>query len=285
MPGKSRLHQAIYDLKAKIKDKSAEGYDNLYFRAVFMRNGKATDTITRGDASDGKSLSNLLRSYEKTERPEQVRIELYEETGEGGRSKQLWAREYNVEGKEEVTGQQPARRSAGELGSLDGSYGGLGLAEVNEMFDKRLSEYKRNEEASRNLTELEQLRADHEVIKAERDELKQSMEKRNRIESVVTVVGAAFPGIAGMFQGTPLAPMAAALAGTGNEQPAAIAPKDDSARGVTLSMLGDFLAGLPDQELGAVQAIATVWEADHSHIMGLYQHYNTPPSAEQPNQE
>jgi hypothetical protein len=158
-----------------------------------------------------------------------------------------------------------------------GGYGGLGEAEVNSIVDKRVNEARRQDDFERMNKELDTLRSKAVVLEAEKEELEATLKAKRDAEYYMGIIGAAFPGLAPLFTGTPLAQAANFLAGTpdtvGNALPAAQEDSDE-AKSIA-AMVGEFCDTLTSQEASAIHLLFMGFEKDRGQIQRALQFVTT----------
>ena len=108
-----------------IKTFPKQGYSAVVFNATFYRNGKKLNAIEQADVS---AFSQLIRSYEKSESPDKVKVE-FKDTDKGIL---IWAKTFDVN---EIEEEIHNRTTSG--------FQGLGEAEINDMVQRKFNEMER----------------------------------------------------------------------------------------------------------------------------------------------
>ena len=172
-----------------------------------------------------------------------------------------------------------------------GGYNGLGEAQVLEMVDRKVAEQRRSDQMESMGKELEALRSKNTSLKEANEELEEKIKAKNDLEFYSGIIGAAFPGLAPLFNGTPLAQAAGFLAGTNGLNGVELsAASDDASNGSSEStadssqageeeesiaaMVGEFCNTLNNQEASANHLLFMAFEADRNKIQKAL-HYIT----------
>lgn len=239
----------------------------MYFTAQFYRAGRKQNGIERGDIL---SFGKQVRTYIASEEADAARIEFFSEsTGKSIYSKSL--NDLRV-GDASATGEQAVGVAPVGLG-----YAGLGEAQVTELINRKVAEERRNDEFQRLNKELDELRAQNESLKEEKGDLEAKMKAKSEIEFYSGIIGAAFPGLVPLFNGTPLAQAAGFLAGTveGAEEKVAAQgepPCEEEDAQSIASLISEFCATLNRQETGAMHLLFMAFEADRNKIQSALHH-------------
>ena len=102
------------------------------------------------------------------------------------------------------------------------------------------------------------------------------LKAKSEIEFYSGIIGTAFPALAPLFHGTPLAQAAGFLAGTGNEEdkpaPQSTPPGEKEESQSIASLISEFCATLNAQELGAIHLLFMAFEADRNKIQSALHH-------------
>ena len=69
---KKKIYHLIQVSQKMIQTFPKQGHSNVVFNAVFYRNGKKLNSI---DQADVANFSHLVRSYDKSENPDKVKVE------------------------------------------------------------------------------------------------------------------------------------------------------------------------------------------------------------------
>ena len=257
---KNRLNNLLRGIQTSINLFDSQGHADVYFAAQFYRAGRKQNGIERGDIH---SFGKQIRTYIASEEADAARIEFFSEsTGKSIYSKAL--NDLRIGGAGTSSEQPPVIAPVG-LG-----YAGLGEAQVTELINRKVAEERRNDEFQRLNKEVDELRAQNESLKEQNSDLDVKLKAKSEIEFYSGIIGAAFPALAPLFHGTPLAQAAGFLAGSGNE---ADKPSSQGSRvggtedGQSIaSLITEFCATLNAQELGAIHLLFMAFEADRSKI-------------------
>jgi len=253
---KQRLTNLLKGIQKSIDLFESQGFGDVYFTAQFLRGGKKQNGIERGDLS---SFAKQIRTYAFSEDADTVRIEFIDEST----SKTIYSKVLTdlraADGNSEV---------AVSSGSGLGGFNGLGEVEFNALVDKRVEAKEQAREFTRMSKELEELRGKNAALASEKEELEATLKAKKDTEYYMGIIGAAFPGLAPLFSGTPLAQAANFLAGTsdlnGNALPAAGEQSDDK-KSIS-AMIGEFCDTLTTQEASAVHLLFMAFEKDRALI-------------------
>lgn len=278
---KHRLNNLLRGIQTSINLFESQGHTDAYFTAQFYRGGRKQNGIERGDI---QSFSKQVRTYIASEEADSARIEFFSErTGKSIYSKAL--NDLRVAETEAASATPVALAPAGLSG-----YAGLGEAQVAELVDRRVAEQRRNDEFQRLNSEVEELRKKSEKLTAENEDLEARIKAKSELEFYSGIVGTAFPGLATLFNGTPLAQAASFLAGTAGEDGEAgekelpdSNPANEEAQGIA-SLVNEFCATLSEQELAVIHLLFMAFEADRSKIQAALHFVTTaapsgPPAA------
>jgi uncharacterized small protein (DUF1192 family) len=280
---RQRLNNMMKHLLKTIRLFASQGHPNVCYNAQFFKSGKKQNPITKGEI---ETFSDNIRSFITSEEADTVRIEFIDEdTGKTFYTKVL--DELTLEGandpEEEV---KPTPVAAATQNSS--SFNGFGEAQVREMNDiigRRLSEERRNDEFTRMSQEVTELRDRAAALEAEKEELEASLHAKKQLEFYSGIIGAAFPKLAPLFVGTPLAQAAGFLNGTNDltgapvAQAAPRAPNDEASS--IASLVSEFCETLNTQEASAIHLMFMAFEADRSKIQSAL-HYITIGGTAQP---
>lgn len=260
------LNQAAKVLSNQVKTLESQGYEDMYFTAQFFSGGKKQNGIERGDVS---KISKQIRDYVKSEDADTMSIEVFEESTK----KSIYRKKFfNLcdEGEPLLQSEYPSRGLGG--------FNGLGEAEVMELVDRRVTEARRQDEFTRLNQEVDTLRSRNSVLEKEKEELEAAMKAKKTTEYFMGIVGTAFPGLATMFAGTPLAQAAGFLAGTTdlNGTPLPQKEEEESTDDVQIvaNMVAEFCRTLNSQEASAIHLLFTAFENDRTKIQSTL-HYIT----------
>lgn len=263
---KHRLNNLLRGIQTSINLFESQGHADVYFTAQFYRAGRKQNGIERGDIH---SFGKQVRTYIASEEADAARIEFFSEsTGKSIYSKAL--NDLRIGGAG-AGSEQPTVVAPAVLG-----YAGLGEAQVSEMINRKVAEERRNDEFQRLNKEVDELRARNEKLKEQNSDLDVKLKAKSEIEFYSGIIGTAFPALAPLFYGTPLAQAAGFLAGASNEtdKPALQgAPASDTEDGQSIaSLITEFCATLSAQELGAIHLLFMAFEADRSKVQLALHH-------------
>ena len=272
----NRLNNLLRGIQKSIDLFESQGHTDVYFTAQFFRGGKKQNSIERGDLPN---FAKGIRTYVTSEEADSARIEFFDDSS----GKSIYSKAIS-----ELRSGDPAAKEvqvADTTGEGLNGYSGLGEAQVrqvNDLIARRVDEERRNDEFQRLNREVDELRTKYAALEIERDELEASVAAKKGIEFYSTLVGAAFPGLAPLLTGTPLAQAAGFLAGTsdikGNALPAKEAASEDGSS--IAAMVNEFCHTLNSQEASAVHLLFTAFETDRSKIQSAL-HYITTTSPTQ----
>lgn len=258
------LNSAAKILATQIKTLEAQGYEDMYFSAQFFSGGKKQNGIERGDVT---KISKQVRDYVKSEEADTMNVEVFEEST----SKSIYRKKFSnlyAQGERATQHELPARGFAGL-----GGYSGLGEAEVNAIVDKRVTEARRQDDFQRLNQEVETLRSKATSLEAEKEELQATLNAKKETEYYMGIIGAAFPGLAPLFAGTPLAQAANFLAGTSDMNGNALPPRQETSSETQsiATMVSEFCETLNTQEVSAVHLLFMAFEKDKNQIQRALQ--------------
>lgn len=262
------LNSAAKILANQVKTLEAQGYEDMYFSAQFYSSGKRQNGIEKGDVA---KISKQIRDYVKSEEADTMNVEVFEEqSGKSVYRKKFFNLYQNTEPVH--ASEQSVRPSSGL-----GGFSGLGEAEVMELVDKRVTEARKQDEFLRLNKEVDELRTKANTLEAEKEELEATLKAKKDTEYYMGIIGAAFPGLAPLFSGTPLAQAAGFLAGTSdlNGKPIQPATAQGSDEVSSIStMVSEFCNTLDPQEASAIHLLFMGFESDRSQIQKAL-HYIT----------
>lgn len=256
---KHRLKNLLRSIQTSLATFESQGHSKVYFTAQFLRDGRRENGIERGDPA---SFSKQLRTYIMSEDADSARIEFIDElTGKTIYSKALTDLR-KPDGKPEV----PKHR-AGPVAV--NRYAGLGEAEIAQLVDKRVTERQQQDEFVRLGKEVDELRAKNDQLTEANYDLEAKVRLKSQLEFYSGIIGTAFPGIAAMLSGTPLAQAASFLAGTEYAPNKAV---DESAaeQGIA-AMIAEFCQTLTGQEQSAIELLFIALEKDKTQIQKVLQ--------------
>jgi hypothetical protein len=263
---KHRLNNLLRGIQTSINLFESQGHTDVYFTAQFYRAGRKQNCIERGDLL---SFSKQVRTYIASEDADAARIEFFSEsTGKSIYSKAL----NDLRTSSAVnTSEQPIAAAPVGLG-----YAGLGEAQVTELINRKVAEERRNDEFQRLNKEVDELRTQNETLKEKASDLEVKLKAKSEIEFYSGIIGTAFPALAPLFHGTPLAQAAGFLAGSGDEAekpslPSVSTNETEESQSIA-SLISEFCTTLNPQELSAVHLLFMAFEADRAKIQSALHH-------------
>jgi hypothetical protein len=275
---RQRLNNMMKNLLKSIRLFASQGHPNVCYNAQFFRGGKKQNPISKGDI---ESFSENVRSFITSEEADTVRIEFIDEdSGKTFYTKVMDNLMLDTQDEGDVR-LVAALPSAGLSG-----YNGLGEAQVtqvNDLITRKVSEERRNDEFMRLGKEVDELRSRNVLLEAERDELEASLKAKKDLEFYSGIIGAAFPGLATLMNGTSLAQAAGFLSGTTDMNGNAVTQKEAVNEDVNSisALVSEFCTTLNTQEASAVHLLFMAFEADRSKIQSAL-HYITTAAPPQP---
>jgi len=249
-----KIYHVIEVCQKMIKTFPKQGHNKVTFNAMFYRNGKRLNSI---DQAVIENFSPLVRSYDKSENPDKVKVEFKDvETG-----MLIWAKTFEWTDVDE------------EIPKSLAGYAGLGDAEVNELVQRKFSEMERSRELERLTSELQRVSALNEELEFQVQDMQNSLEAKKQVEYYSNIIGMALPGLAKFFTNSPVGTAFNFLAGT-NEEKSIEKPHGDSSdsqRETILEMITTFVQTLDNQELGTIYLMLSEIEKDRSNIQKILQ--------------
>jgi hypothetical protein len=249
-----KIYHLIEVCQKMIKTFPKQGHNKVTFNAMFYRNGKRLNSI---DQAVIENFSPLVRSYDKSENPDKVKVEFKDvETG-----MLIWAKTFEWTDVDE------------EIPKSLAGYSGLGEAEVNELVQRKFSEMERSRELERLTSELQRVSALNEELEFQVQDMQNSLEAKKQVEYYSNIIGMALPGLAKFFTNSPVGTAFNFLAGT-NEEKGIEKPLGDSSdaqRETILEMITTFVQTLDNQELGTIYLMLSEIEKDRSNIQKILQ--------------
>lgn len=147
-------------------------------------------------------------------------------------------------------------------------YAGLGEAEIAKLVDKRVTERQQQDDFIRLGKEVNELRAKNEQLIDANYELEAKVRLKSQLEFYSGIIGTAFPGLAAMLSGTPLAQAANFLAGA--ESATSKAPDEPEEKGIA-AMIAEFCQTLNEQERSVIELLFITLEKDKTKIQRVLQ--------------
>jgi len=262
-----RLTAMLAGIQKSIDMFAAQGIDNVHFTAQFLKHGKKQNGILRGDPHNFQAQ---IRTYVQSEEADTVKIEFVDETtGKTIYNKVLT--ELQLAGSANIESKQ-AEGQSNDSGL--GGEGGLGEAQVNALVDKRVEARERESEYQRTRKELEELQRKYDQLENDYDEVEETLKAKKETEYYMGIIGAAFPGLAPLFAGTPLAQAANFLAGTSDLNGSALsAPKESTnpEADSLVGMMSEFCQRLSTQQISAIHLLFMAFEKDETNIQRALQ--------------
>jgi hypothetical protein len=249
-----KIYHVIEVCQKMIKTFPKQGHNKVTFNAMFYRNGKRLNSI---DHAVIENFSPLVRSYDKSENPDKVKVEFKDvETG-----MLIWAKTFEWTDVDE------------EIPKSLAGYSGLGEAEVNELVQRKFSEMERSRELERLTSELQRVSALNEELEFQVQDMQNSLEAKKQVEYYSNIIGMALPGLAKFFTNSPVGTAFNFLAGTNEEKSIEkpLGDSSDSQRETILEMITTFVQTLDNQELGTIYLMLSEIEKDRSNIQKILQ--------------
>jgi hypothetical protein len=251
---KRKIYHLIEVCQKMIKTFPKQGHNKVTFNAMFYRNGKRLNSI---DQAVIENFSQLVRSYDKSENPDKVKVEFKDvDTG-----MLIWAKIFEWTDVDE------------EIPKSLAGYSGLGEAEVNELVQRKFSEMERSRELERLSSELQRMTAINEELEFQVQDMQNSLEAKKQVEYYSNIIGMALPGLAKFFTNSPVGSAFNFLAGTDGEK-SLVQSSDgakDTQRETILEMINSFVQTLDNQELGTMYLLLAEIEKDRSNIQKILQ--------------
>jgi hypothetical protein len=256
---KKAINTAAKVLANQVKTLVAQGYQDMYFTAQFYNGGKRQNGIERGNVT---TISKQVRDYVKSEEADTMNVEMFEESTD----KSVYRKKFSnlIEGSDSSGSNQ---QQSGFNGF--GSHQGLGEVEFNALVDKRVEIKEQAKDFTRMAKELDECRSKYSTLESEKAELEAELTAKKNLEFYSGIIGAAFPGLAPLFNGTPLAQAAGYLAGAGDLQGNALpqAKNEDNSEGQSVGELAnEFCNTLNAHDSSAIHLLLIAFEKDRNQI-------------------
>ena len=251
---KRKIYHVIEVCQKMIKTFPKQGHEKVTFNAMFYQNGKRLNSI---DQAVIENFSQLVRSYDKSENPDKVKVEFKDvDTG-----MLIWAKIFEWTDVDE------------EIPKSLAGYGGLGEAEVNELVQRKFSEMERSRELERLSSELQRMTTINEELEFQVQDMQNSLEAKKQVEYYSNIIGMALPGLAKFFTNSPVGTAFNFLAGTDGEKSLDQSSDGvkDTQRETILEMINSFVQTLDNQELGTMYLLLAELEKDRSNIQKVLQ--------------
>jgi hypothetical protein len=244
-----------------IKTFPKQGYKTVVFNATFFRNGKKLNTIENADVS---AFSQLIRSYEKSENPDKVKVEFKDNE----KGILIWAKTFDVNEIEEEI------QNRANIG-----FQGLGEAEINDMVQRKFNEMERQKTLEQLQQELQQQKELNEELQFQVNDLQTTLDAKKQVEYYSNIIGMAMPGLAKFLTNTPVGTAMSFLAGTeekdkekkeldSNEKQESKEAQNDQRQGI-ISLITEFCSTLTNQELGTLYLLFIELEKDKENIQRI----------------
>ncbi len=249
---KRRIYHLIEVCRKMITTFPKQGYSSVVFNAVFYRNGKKLNAIEQAEVAN---FSQLVRSYDKSENPDKVKVEFKDLT----KGLLIWAKTFEVNELDE------------EIHRTTSNFSGLGEAEVQDLVQRKFAELERQKAIEQLQVELQSQKEINEELKYQLTDMQTTLDAKKQVEYYSNIIGMALPGLAKFFTGTPVAEAMNFLAG--EEEQKAIETTDakdqPDQRQSIINLIGEFSASLNNQELGTLYMLFIELEKDKANIQRI----------------
>jgi hypothetical protein len=251
---KRKIYHLVEVSHKMIKTFPKQGHNNVVFNAVFYRNGKKLNSI---DQAAVNNFSALVRSYDKSENPDKVKVEFKDQdTGN-----LIWAKTFEWSDVDE------------EIPRTLSGYSGLGEAEVNDLVQRKFSEMERSKELERMSAELQKLQTLNEELEFQMQDMQNTLDAKKQVEYYSNIIGMALPGLAKFFNNSPVGAAMNFLAGTDKEGQKLEEAKEheakDTQRETILEMISSFCKDMSNQELGTMYLMLSEIEKDRGNLQRI----------------
>ena len=253
-----KIYHVIEVCQKMIKTFPKQGHNKVTFNAMFYRNGKRLNSI---DQAVIENFSPLVRSYDKSENPDKVKVEFKDQ--ESGNL--IWAKTFQWTDVDE------------EIPRALSGYSGLGEAEVNDLVQRKFSEMERSKELERMTAELQRLQSENEELEFQMQDMQNTLDAKKQVEYYSNIIGMALPGLAKFLTNSPMGAAMNFLAGTEQDGKPIEQGKDsetepkDSQRDTILEMIMSFCKTMSDQELGTMYLMLSEIEKDRGNLQRILQ--------------
>ena len=265
---KKKIYHVIQVSQKMIQTFPKQGHTSVVFNAVFYRNGKKMNSI---DQADVVNFSPLVRSYDKSENPDKVKVEFKDQDS----GNLIWSKTFEWTDVDEEIPR-----------SLSG-YSGLGEAEVNDLVQRKFTEMERSKELERMSSELQRLQTVNEELEFQVQDMQNSLDAKKQVEYYSNIIGMALPGLAKFLSNSPVGAAMNFLAGTDEEGKVIEQGKEtqseskDSQRETILEMIASFCKTMSNQELGTMYLMLSEIEKDRNNLQRILQFITQPQSTSQ----
>jgi len=266
---KKKIYHVIEVSQKMIKTFPKQGHNHVVFNAVFYRNGKKLNGI---DQAAVENFSALVRSYDKSENPDKVKVEFKDQDS----NLLIWSKTFEWHDVDD------------EIQKPFSGYSGLGEAEVNDLVQRKFSEMERSKELERMSSELTRLQALNEELEFQMQDMQNSLDAKKQVEYYTNIIGMALPGLAKFFTNSPIGTAMNFLAGNGETDKGIATPKPDTQdqgdgqRDTILEMISAFCNTMTNQELGTMYLLLTEIEKDRGNLQRIL-HFITQPTTNSTN--
>ena len=252
MSNKKKVYYLIDVCGKMIKTFPKQNHVNAVFNAVFYRNGKKLNAIEQADVNN---FSALIRSYEKSENPDKVKVEF--RNLEKGIL--IWSKTFELDDLETEIKQN--------------NFQGLGEAEVNDLVMRKFSEMERTKEIESLSSKLQSQVELNEQLQEQIAEMQTTLDAKKQVEYYSNVIGMALPGLAKFFIDTPVGSTLGFLSGDedvkqeleeGKKKNGSGEPSDQ--RQSIIKMITEFSGTLSNQELGTLYLLLIELEKDKANF-------------------
>jgi hypothetical protein len=260
---KKKIYHVIQVSQKMIQTFPKQGHSNVLFNAVFYRNGKKMNSI---DQAAVANFSPLVRSYDKSENPDKVKVEFKDQDS----GSLIWAKTFEWTDVDEDIPR-----------SLSG-YSGLGEAEVNDLVQRKFTEMERSKELERMSSELQRLQSVNEELEFQMQDMQNTLDAKKQVEYYSNIIGMALPGLAKFLTNSPVGAAMNFLAGTNEEGKTIEKVKEsdsepkDTQRETILEMIISFCKTLSNQELGTIYLMFSEIEKDRGNLQRILQFITQP---------
>jgi hypothetical protein len=256
---KKALNSAAKVLANQVKTLEAQGYQDMYFTAQFYSGGKRQNGIERGNVS---TISKQIRDYVKSEEADTMNVEMFEESTD----KSVYRKKFT-----DLTESGKSFENSEQKSGFNGFGGhqGLGEVEFNALVDKRVEVREQARDYARMSNELQELRNKYAALETDKEQLEAELKAKKDLEFYSGIIGAAFPGLAPLFGGTPLAQAASYLAGTNDLQGNALLQAKDEGNNEAQSvgaLANEFCNTLNTHDSSAIHLLLIAFEKDRNLI-------------------
>ena len=244
MAKKRKIYHVVTNCKTVLDSFPAQGYEAVTFNALFYRNGKRLNSIENADT---QYFAELVRNYDKSENPDKVKVEF--------RNSEtialLWSKEFNL-----------ADAITPEVTPVS-SFQGFGEAEINEMVERKLSDYERVKEVEELRTRLDESLLRIEELEGELEEANAQLGAKKQVEYYANLLGMAMPGLAKMLGKTQAGQALGFLSGYEEPDPQdGVEDETTDSRTAILQMVSEYCESLDNTTLGKLYLVLCEFNSD-----------------------